>query len=721
VERLSDAQRNGHHILAVMRGSAVNQDGASNGLTAPNGPSQERVIRQALANANLTTTDIDAVEAHGTGTTLGDPIEAQALLATYGTNRDPHHPLYLGSLKSNIGHAQAAAGVGGIIKMIQAIRHGTLPKTLHADHPSTHIDWDSGALALLTEPTEWPETNGRPRRAAVSSFGISGTNAHVVIEQAPASAASANSPRPQPQPQPQQDPKPQPDPAVLPWIVTGKNEQAVRAQAARLHQYAVEHPELSASDIGYSLATTRALLDHGAAVTGGGDRAALLSGLETLAGGETPAGGLVRGHRARPGKRAFLFTGQGSQRLGMGRELYAASPVFAKAFDEVCTHLDCELVRPVKDVLFAPEGSADSALIDQTAFTQSALFSVEVALYRLFEHYGITPDYLLGHSIGEVTAAHIAGVLDLPDACVLVAERGRLMQAARAGGAMAAIQAGEEEVRVSLAPYGDDRIAIAGVNGPQAMVISGDEDAVEEVTEAWRAKGTRTKRLPVSHAFHSPHMNEVLDEFHEIASGLTFHEPTIPVVSNVTGTLATTEQLTSPDYWVRHIREAVRFADCVRYLEAEGVTDYLELGPDGVLTALVQGSLTEEAGALTPALRRGRPETDTVAGALALLRIRGAVPDWSAVYPDARQVALPTYAFQHERYWLEAAEAAAPADAAGLGLASAGHPLLGAVVQLGDGDSYLFTGRLSLRTHPWLAEHAVAGTVLLPGTGLVEL
>uniref|UniRef100_UPI0004C9ED42 type I polyketide synthase n=1 Tax=Streptomyces griseus TaxID=1911 RepID=UPI0004C9ED42 len=706
VEKLSDARRNNHRVLAVLRGSAVNQDGASNGLTAPNGPAQERVIRQALAAARLQPSDIDAVEAHGTGTSLGDPIEAQALLATYGQDRPADQPLHLGSLKSNIGHAQAAAGVGGVIKMIQAMRHGTLPKTLHADNPSPHIDWDTGAVALLTEATPWPAT-GRARRAAVSSFGISGTNAHVILEQPPAE-------------QPDTTPHTPHTPGtagVLPWILTAKDDTALRRQADRLHRHLTDHPHLTPADIGYSLATTRAVLDHRAAVLGT-DRTTLLDGLAALARGTTTPTTL-RAAPGRRGKTAFLFTGQGSQRLGMGRELYETSPVFRRALDDVCKHLDTELFRPVKDVLFAPAESADSALIDQTAFTQSALFAVEVALYRLAEHHGITPDYLLGHSIGEVTAAHLAGVLDLADACTLVAERGRLMQAAREGGAMAALQAGEDEVRSLLADYDYHAVAIAGINGPRATVISGDENLVEEISTVWRARGRKTKRLPVSHAFHSPHMDEVLDEFHHVAEGLTYHAPRIPVVSNVTGTLATTEQLTSPAYWVTHIREAVRFHDGVRHLEELGVTEYLEMGPDGILTAMAQECLTQDAGLLAPLLRAGRPEPETAAAALTAAVLRGARPDWNSYFPGARRTDLPTYSFDHARYWLEGTDT--PGDAEDFGLTTVAHPLLGAAVRTADRDTYLITGRLSRRTHPWLDGHAVRGTVLLPATALLDL
>ncbi|MFB7086533.1 SDR family NAD(P)-dependent oxidoreductase [Streptomyces sp. NPDC056296] len=703
VERLSDARRNGHRVLAVVRGSAVNQDGASNGLTAPHGPSQERVVRRALADAGLSAADVDVVEAHGTGTRLGDPIEAQALLATYGQGREV--PLFLGSLKSNIGHAQAAAGVGGVIKMVEAMRHGVMPRTLHVDEPTPMVDWAGGAVELLTEEREWPAA-GRPRRAGVSSFGISGTNAHVVIEE--------------PEPVSEPDPEPRPGPELPaftgPWLLSARTEPALAAQAERLLAHLTAHPETDLADVGHSLAATRALHDRRAVVVAG-DRAELLDGLGALARGESGAT-VLRAAPGQPGKTAFLLTGQGSQRLGMGRELYETSPVFAAALDDVCAHLDRELVRPLKSVLFAPEDSADSALLDQTAFTQAALFAVETALFRLAEHHGLTPDYLLGHSVGEVTAAHLSGVLDLPEAAVLVAERGRLMQAAREGGTMAAIEAAEDEVRAALEPYGG-RVAVAGVNSPRATVVSGDADTVDEVADLFRRQGARTRRLPVSHAFHSPHMDEILDEFRAVAAELTYRAPRIPIVSNLTGELATPEELASPDYWARHIRGTVRFLDGVRLLEDRGVTEWLELGPDGILTALVQQSLTSEAGTVTAALRRGRPEPRTFASALGLLAARGAGPRWETVFPGARPTTLPTYAFQRQRYWLDAP--ATVGDAAGFGLSAAEHPLLGAGLLLADRDEHVLTGRLSLHTHPWLADHAVAGTVLVPGTGLLEI
>ncbi|MEU4804935.1 SDR family NAD(P)-dependent oxidoreductase [Actinosynnema sp. NPDC023587] len=690
LERLSEARRNGHQVLAVVRGSAVNQDGASNGLTAPNGPSQERVIRQALASAGLSPADVDAVEGHGTGTRLGDPIEAQALLATYGRER-AGGPLRLGSIKSNIGHTSAAAGVAGVIKMVQAIRHGVLPKTLNVDEPSPHIDWDAGDIRLLTEAEEWP-AGDRPRRAAVSSFGISGTNAHMIIEEAPVEDAPAVIPAPVSIP--------------VPVLVSGKGEAALRAQADRLHGYLVAQPELNLVDVAFSAATTRAQLDERAVVVASG-RDELLAGLAALT------------TRGRPvaGKTAVLFTGQGSQRAGMGAGLAAAYPVFAAALDEVCGELDSRLGRSLKALLFAAEGSPEAGLLDSTEFTQAALFAVEVSLYRLVESLGIRADVLIGHSVGEIAAAHVAGVLSLADASALVVARGRLMGALPTGGGMAAVQATEEEVLPSLVEF-EGRLSIAAVNGPRSVVVSGDLDAVEGWLPQWSDR--KTTRLRVSHAFHSHRMDAMLAEFRAVAEGLTFEQPRIPVVSNLTGGLVTAE-LTKPGYWVDHVRQAVRFFDGVRTLRAEGVTRFLELGPDAVLTAMARQAVDSDDAVFASAMRARQPEPETFAGFLGQAHIAGVEIDWNAFYAHtgARRVELPTYAFQHERYWL--APGTWSTDPAASGLGRLDHPLLAAAVQVGDRDEWVLTGRISTDTAPWTRDHVVLGTVLVPGTALVEL
>ncbi|HEX6688111.1 MAG TPA: SDR family NAD(P)-dependent oxidoreductase, partial [Solirubrobacterales bacterium] len=697
----------------LLKGSAVNQDGASNGLTAPNGPSQERVIRQALANARLTPQDVDAVEAHGTGTTLGDPIEAGALLATYGQDRDK--PLRLGSIKSNIGHTQAAAGVAGVIKMTEAMRAGVLPKTLHVDAPSSKVDWEAGEIELLSEPVEW-ETDGRPRRAGVSSFGISGTNAHVILEQAPEVEAGtaesskdghgggASATRPLPGP--------------IPLALSAKSEPALVEAAERLAAHLTDNPDLDPTDVAYSLLATRSAFEHRAVVLGS-DRDELLVSLAALAEG-TPSPDVLSA-RAKDGKLAYLFTGQGSQRLGMGKELYEADEVFAKAFDAVCEQLDPHLDTPLKEIVFA-KGKKAAAKLEDTTYAQPALFAIEVALYRALAERGLKPDLLAGHSIGELAAAHVAGVFDLPDAAKLVAARGRLMGALPAGGAMAALEATEQEVAESIAGKGAE-LSIAAINGPTSTVISGAEEAVESIRAQWEDKGRKTKRLAVSHAFHSPLIEPMLAEFAEVAESLAYNQPKTPIVSDVTGEVLADEQATDPAYWVAHVREPVRFADAIATLQAQGTSAYLELGPDPVLCAMARECLGEaqDKAAFLPTLREGRSEAAAIATAIGNAHAAGAGVEWGVFFngSGARRVPLPTYPFQRERYWL--ASAAEAADASAIGLTATDHPLLGAAIEDPDGDELTLSGRLSLATHPWLGDHVVGGSVLLPGTAFLEL
>ncbi|RKN08366.1 type I polyketide synthase [Streptomyces radicis] len=641
LERLSDARRHGHRVLAVIRGSAVNQDGASNGLTAPNGEAQREVVGRALADARLGPADVDAVEAHGTGTRLGDPIEAQALISSYGEGRSADRPLLLGSVKSNIGHTQAAAGVAGVMKMVLALRSGVLPRTLHADEPSPHIDWDAGVLRLLTEPAEWPET-GRPRRAAVSSFGISGTNAHLILEEAEPAATPAAAPAA--------------DPAVVPWVVSARGADALRGQAARLREFAdgvdgVDGADVSAVDVGWSLARTRTALDHRAVVLGG-DPDALRAGLDALAQGAERPGlitGTPRGNGAGVG---LLFAGQGAQRPGMGRELYRAFPAFAAAWDEVRAVLDDLLPGPLNAVAF----DGDEETLRRTEWAQPVLFAYEVALSRLIASLGVRPDLVAGHSVGEIAVAHTTGILSLEDACTLAVARGRLMQQLPEGGAMVAVAAPEGDVIAALAGH-EDEAGIAAVNGPSAVVVSGAEPVVLRVADAFAARGVKTRRLRVSHAFHSPLMDPMLHEFRTVVERLEYRAPQAPAVSTLTGRWAAEGDLASPDYWVRHVREGVRFADAVAALEAEGVTHLLEIGPDGTLSGLAAEALARpDATVRCPLGRKDRPEPMALIEGLARGWVTGADVDWAALCPGGREVELPTYAFQRERFWLELPE-----------------------------------------------------------------
>jgi acyl transferase domain-containing protein/NAD(P)-dependent dehydrogenase (short-subunit alcohol dehydrogenase family)/acyl carrier protein len=716
LERLSDAERNGHPILATIRGSAVNQDGASNGFTAPNGPSQERVIRQALANAGLAPQDVDAVEGHGTGTALGDPIEAGALLATYGQDRE--RPLKLGSIKSNLGHPQAAAGVAGAIKMVMAMREGVLPKTLHVDEPSTKVDWEAGEIELLTETQPW-QRNGAPRRAGVSSFGASGTNAHLILEEA-VDAGPGEGEGESAAPAERADTRP--GPILLP--LSAKTEVALAAAAGRLAAHLQENPEVDVLDAAYSLATTRTQLEQRAVVVGD-DRDQLLRGLAAVREGEAGAG--VALGRARTGaKLAYLFSGQGSQRPGMGSELYAAHPAFAEAFDRVCEPLDAELGLSLREIVFDSGEGAAERLAD-TAFAQPALFAIEVALFRLLESFGLAPDLLAGHSIGELSAAHLAGVFSLADAARLVAARGRLMGELPGGGSMLALQATEAEA-VEAIRGSEAELSLAAINGPRSVVLSGAEAAIAAAEEHWRAAGRKTKRLEVSHAFHSPLIEPMLAQFEVIARELDYAEPRIPIVSNLSGALLSAEQATDPAYWVSHARQPVRFADAVRALRGQGATAFLELGPEAVLSAMAQECVEGEdaagpAGSFAPSLRAKQAEPTTLALAAATAQAGGIALDWETLFRPAapRRVKLPTYPFQRKRYWLDSTTQGGPAALSAAGQAPADHPLLGASIAVAGGDAVLLTGRISRSTHPWLGDHALGGAVPLPGTALVEM
>ncbi|MEU9507489.1 type I polyketide synthase, partial [Micromonospora sp. NPDC048170] len=673
LERLADARRHGRRVLAVLRGSAVNSDGASNGLTAPNGPSQQRLIVDALADAGLDASDVDVVEAHGTGTRLGDPIEAQALIAAYGSGRQ--RPLWLGSVKSNIGHAQAAAGVAGVIKMVVALRHGRLPRTLHVDEPTPYVDWSAGTLRLLTDEQPWP-AGVRPRRAAVSSFGISGTNAHVIVEEAPQDEPVAATDSPV---------------APAPLVLSARTVPALREQARRLDAFLDAHPDLPARAAAVA-AARRTAFEQRAVVLHRDALAAL------AAGQDTPA--VVTG-TASEGRLALVFPGQGAQRPGMGRDLAAAEPRFAAALDEVCAALDRHLDRPIRAVV-----DGDPDLLDQTEYTQPALFAVEVALYRLLCHWGVRPDFVLGHSIGEITAAHVAGALSLDDAARLVVTRGRLMQALPDGGAMAAIQATPQEVEPLIADPAA-QVGLAAVNGPTSVVIAGPQDAVQSVADAFAARGRRTTRLRVSHAFHSPLMEPMLADLAKLEADLDYRAPEIPLVSNETGLPV---DMITPGHWSRHARQPVRFAQSVRRLREQGVSRFLEVGPGGVLSAMVLDSVGDlDAGTgdtmiAVPLLRDGRDERNSAWDAVARLFACGVDVDWPAlVGRDVPPAELPTYPFQHRRYWLTPPV----------------RPLPGEPVETLD--AALSTGELSIAAQPWLAQHRVGGTVVVPGALLAEL
>ena len=727
LERLSDARRNGHPVLAVIRGSAVNQDGASNGLTAPNGPSQQRVIRAALANARLSADDVDVVEAHGTGTTLGDPIEAQALQATYGHDRPADRPLWLGSVKSNVGHTQAAAGAAGVMKMVLALRHQQLPRTLHVDEPSPHIDWSSGAVRLLSDAVPWT-TNGRPRRAAVSSFGISGTNAHVILEEAsPAGPDPLDGEHPADGALPANGDDSHDTAPVLAeaarvpvWSVSGRTPDGLAEQARRLSTHLSSRPDLDPVDVGWSLATTRSTFEHRAVVLGE-DREQLLARVTALATGESSAG-VVSGVAGESSPVVFVFPGQGSQWAGMGRELAVSSPVFAARLAECGRALAPYVTWSLDEALAGGPGAPSLERVD---VVQPTLWAVMVSLAAVWRAAGVAPDAVVGHSQGEIAAAVVAGILSLEDAAKVVALRSRALVAMSGRGGMLSVGEPVEVITERLRAW-DGRVSVAAVNGPEATVVSGDQAALSEIAAECERAGVRTRLLPVDYASHGPQVEGLREEILTALDGINPQPGSVAMVSALTGQLLAGADA-GPDYWYASLRGSVRFSQAVDALHDDGHTVFVEVSPHPVLTTAMADTLASTdrpedsatAAVVIGTLRRDDGGPTRLLISLAEAHVQGVTVDWPALLTPGRAVELPTYAFQRRRYWVETA--AGRADVASAGLGSVGHPLLGAVIELADGDARVFSGRLSLRSQPWLAEHQVGGTVFFPGTGFAEL
>ncbi|MFJ9662971.1 type I polyketide synthase, partial [Streptomyces griseoflavus] len=688
LERLSDARRKGHRVLAVVRGTAMNQDGASNGLTAPNGPSQQRVIRQALANAGLAPDQVDAVEAHGTGTKLGDPIEAQALIATYGQDRPADRPLRLGSVKSNIGHTQAASGVAGLIKMVMALQHGVLPKTLHVGEPTPKVDWSAGAVALLTEETAWPST-GQPRRAGVSSFGISGTNTHAVLEQAPDDEPVSVSE----------------SPGVVPWVISARTADALRAQARQLREYIEQRPELDTAAVADTLINGRALFEHRAVVLAEAPDA-VAAALDALAAGQ-PHTHLVQGQAKPSGKTVFVFPGQGTQWAGMGAELLDSMPVFAESIarceEALAPYVDWSLTEVLRS----------GADLDRVDVIQPVTWAVMVSLAATWQELGVRPDAVVGHSQGEIAAAAVAGALSLEDAAKVVAVRARIIgeHLARRG-TMASIPQPVQAVEEHL-PSG---VGIAAVNGPNTTVVSGDKDAVETLVTELQGQDIRARLIPVDYASHSAHVEAIEAQLADALAGIQPRPADIPFFSTVEPGFLNTEALDA-GYWYRNLRQTVHFHTAIQQLTESGHTTYIESSAHPVLTYSIEEASTDAL--TTGTLRRGEGTLTRLLTSAAHLHTHGHPVNW-LTRGGNHATDLPTYPFQHQRYWINPTTDSRT-NLSGAGLAAAGHPLLGAAVEVAGTDTHLFTGLLSLQNHPWLADHAVASTVLLPGTGFLEL
>ena len=707
LKRLSDAQRDGDPVLAVLRGTAVNHDGHAASLTTPSGPAQQHVIRAALGASGLEPGDIDYLEAHGTGTRLGDPIEGTALGEVFGGSH-PAEPLWVGSVKSNLGHTQAAAGLAGVMKIVLGMQHNLIPRTLHVSEPTPAVDWAGANMALVREPQPWPAKD-RPRRGGVSSFGIGGTNAHIVVEEAPARRPA------------ERDEPAAPLPPTLPFLVSGFTDTALREQAEALHRHLGMNIQDRLVDVAYSLATTRSQLRKRLVLLAR-DKSDLLDQLGSYArSGEVPPGGVRSGDRTEDPRLALLFTGQGSQWPGMGKDVYAAYPVFRAAMDEIAAHFT-ELDRPLLEVMWADPDSADAALLHRTDFTQPALFTLEVALWRLWHSWGVRPELMIGHSIGELAAAHVAGVFDLADACRLVAARGRLMQELPpSSGAMASVEADGAEAEAAVRELGlAGQVDLAGLNTPTQTVVSGDADAVRALVAHFAEQGRRVKELTVSHAFHSHQMDGMLARFGAVAETVAFHPPTIALVSSLTGELAGPGELERAEYWVRQVRHAVRFSDGIATLHREGVNAFLELGPAPVLSGMGASCLAEETGlAWVPSLDPGKDGSSVVQRALAELHVRDVPIDWSGWFAPfgGAMVALPTYAFQRERFWFDPVTP----RSVGAGLDDTAHPLLGGAVRIAGTEMSVFTTVVASDEPAWLQDHQIMGTVLMPGTAFLEV
>ena len=712
LERLSDARRNQHRVLAVVRGSAINQDGASNGLTAPSGPAQERVIAQALANARLSADEVDAVEAHGTGTALGDPIEARALLATYGRDRAPGHPLLLGTIKSNIGHPQAAAGVAGVIKMIMAMQHGVLPATLHVDEPTPDVDWSSNTVRLLTEQLRWPR-RGRPWRAGVSSFGVSGTNAHIILEQPadgedPAAADEPESPG-----------------RCVPWVLSGKGEQALRAQAGRLREFLGSAAGADPESIGCSLVTSRATLSHRAVVLGV-DGATLLAGLDAISSGKPMAGvikGRPEGVAVAENGIVFVFPGQGSQWSGMASELLAASEVFAAQVRVCATALSPHVDWQLEDVLRGLPGAPPLERVD---VVQPALWAMMVSLAAVWRSFGVEPTAVVGHSQGEIAAACVAGSLTINDGARVVARRSRILASLAGRGGMLSVAVPEADFERFDGPGRESgwgsRVEVAAVNGPSSIVVSGDPAALDELVSDCERAGIRTRRIPVNYASHSAHVEEIRDDIMAELAPITPVASEIPFFSATDGQWLEGTSLDAA-YWYRNLRRPVRFEEAICALAGEGHTTFIEVSSHPVVTMGIRETIeaTGVEAAIVGSLRRDDGGLPRFFSSLAEAHVLGVPVDWTAAFPARpRPSQLPTYAFQHRRYWLEAPAARGGVNDPG-GPGQASHPLLGNAVDLAEGDSLVLTGQVSAVSHPWLADHVVLGTAIMPGTAFLDM